>query len=83
MSEGFRIKRNWERVLPAVVAMARGLPVANLSDFMNRLSGASRMQRYHASGSMTGAAFTVRVRPGDNLLLQGAGHGRTGVTSLW
>lgn len=72
MSEGFRIKRNWEKISPDVVATAKGMPVANVSDCMHRLSGAGALQRYHASGAMAGPAFTVRVRPGDNLMLHKA-----------
>lgn len=69
MSEGFRIRRSWGRVGPEVVAAAESLPVANVSDSMNRLSGAGGLRRFHASGAMAGPAFTVRTRPGDNLML--------------
>lgn len=72
MNAGFRIRSQWDRVPSEIVDAARALPVANVSDCMNRLSGAGGLHRYHASGSMAGPAFTVRTRPGDNLILHEA-----------
>ena len=72
MSEGFRIRANWNRVGQGLVAEASELPVANVSDCMSRLTGGGGLQRYHRHGCMAGPAFTVRVRPGDNLLLHKA-----------
>ena len=73
MSEGFRIKTSWARIDSAMVEAFRGLPVANVSDGMNRLSGiGDRLQRMHREGLLCGPALTVRSRPGDNLMLHKA-----------
>lgn len=49
------------------------LPVANISDVMARLpAGGPRLRPYHASGILAGTAYTVRTRPGDNLMIHKA-----------
>ncbi|MCF8486392.1 MAG: RraA family protein [Rhodobacteraceae bacterium] len=73
MTTGFRIL-NRARVAPKsqVEAFAK-LPVANVSDAMNRMSAAGPSLRpMHSSGAMAGVALTVRARPGDNLMLHKA-----------
>lgn len=73
MSIGFRILKR-DRVAPKelVTAFAE-LPVANVSDSMNRLTaGGPRIRPMHASGGMAGVAVTVKSRPGDNLMLHKA-----------
>jgi RraA family protein len=51
----------------------RHIPVANISDVMLRLSAAGPTLRpYHAGGVLAGAAFTVKTRPGDNLMIHKA-----------
>lgn len=73
MSEGFRIKKSWERIDPALVEAFRPLPVANVSDCMWRMdSGGSNLHPMHRDGKLAGPAFTLRMRPGDNLLLHKA-----------
>jgi regulator of RNase E activity RraA len=73
VSEGFRIKKTWERIDPALVEAFRPLPVANVSDSMWRMdSGGSNLHPMHRDGKLAGPAFTVRMRPGDNLLLHKA-----------
>lgn len=73
MSEGFRIKKTWDRVDPALVEAFRPLPVANVSDGMWRMdSGGAGLRPMHRDGPLAGPAFTVRSRPGDNLLLHKA-----------
>jgi len=70
---GFRIKQTWGRVDKALVEAFRGVAVANASDGMNRLSGAgNQLQPMHRDGYLSGPAFTVRARPGDNLMLHKA-----------
>ncbi len=44
----------------------------NLSDCMNRLCGVVGLRAYHRRGKLVGPAFTVKTRPGDNLLLHKA-----------
>ena len=49
------------------------MPVANVSDSMNRMAAAgARLRPMHREGGMTGVALTVRARPGDNLMLHKA-----------
>lgn len=70
---GFRIARRARKVAPELVARARALPVANISDVMARMSaGGPRLRPMHAGGVMAGPAFTVRTRPGDNLMVHKA-----------
>lgn len=73
MSIGFRIC-NRCRVAPAdLIEAFAALPVANVSDSMNRMTaGGPRLRPMHAAGGMAGAALTVRARPGDNLMLHKA-----------
>ncbi len=73
MSEGFRVKQQWERVSADLVAAFRGLPVANVSDCMGRLSGGGvALRPMHRDGPLAGPALTVKTRPGDNLMLHKA-----------
>jgi len=52
------------------VARYRDLPVANVSDSMNRMTaGGSRIRPMHRQGILAGPALTVKTRPGDNLML--------------
>lgn len=73
MTVGFRIL-NRARVAPKELVDAFvGLPVANVSDSMSRVTaGGPRLRPMHASGGMAGVALTVRSRPGDNLMLHKA-----------
>lgn len=70
---GFRINRRRRHVAPDVVAQFRDLPVANVSDSMARMAGGgARLRPMHAGGAMAGPAFTVKTRPGDNLMIHKA-----------
>ncbi|WP_127088836.1 hypothetical protein [Aquabacter cavernae] len=71
---GGRINLDFERVSQAVVDAARDLPVAVVGDVSNRLfSFPGGFTNYsQAALSFAGPAFTVRVRPGDNLFLHKA-----------
>ena len=56
-----------------LVAAFKGLPVANISDCMSRMSGAGpRLRPMHKQGYLAGPALTVRTRPGDNLMIHKA-----------
>lgn len=75
MSIGFRVYT--ERKLPPqnVVEGFKQLPAANVADCMNRLcalNSSIKLMGPKFSGSMVGVALTVKVRPGDNLLLHKA-----------
>jgi RraA family protein len=70
---GFRILRRARKVDAATVQKFREIPVANVSDSMYRLSaGGARLRPMHKGGRMAGPAFTVKTRPGDNLMVHNA-----------
>jgi RraA family protein len=51
----------------------RAIPVANISDSMSRMTaGGARLRPMHAGGALVGPAFTVKTRPGDNLMIHKA-----------
>jgi regulator of RNase E activity RraA len=70
---GFSIQPLTHRVAPDLVDQFRTIPVANVSDCMSRLTaGGPRLRPYHAGGVLCGPAFTVKTRPGDNLMVHKA-----------
>jgi regulator of RNase E activity RraA len=70
MTVGFRIKRRERQVDEETVRRFSTVPVANVSDSMQRVTaGGARIRPMHESGRMAGVALTVRSRPGDNLML--------------
>lgn len=70
---GFSIQPIQRRVSPEAVRKYRSLPVANVSDCMSRLTGGGpRLRPYHGDGVLSGPAFTVKTRPGDNLMVHKA-----------
>jgi regulator of RNase E activity RraA len=70
---GFSIQPIGRRVSPDIARKFRSLPVANVSDCMSRLTGGGpRLRPYHAGGVLSGPAFTVKTRPGDNLMVHKA-----------
>ncbi|WP_108257559.1 benzoate/H(+) symporter BenE family transporter [Mangrovicoccus ximenensis] len=55
MSEGFRIRQSWTRARAEDVALARTLPVSNISDVMSRRIGApADLRPMHGGGQMAG-----------------------------
>ncbi|HEY9539210.1 MAG TPA: RraA family protein [Kiloniellaceae bacterium] len=73
MSEGFRIRKNWQRIEASLVEAFGPIPVANVSDSMARMdAGGSDLRPMHRDGKLAGPALTVRMRPGDNLMLHKA-----------
>ncbi|WP_017347068.1 RraA family protein [Pantoea sp. A4] len=67
---GLQILKRKNKPSAQQIALYRDLPVANISDAMYRLSaGGTHLRPYHAGGYMSGAALTVKCRPGDNLLV--------------
>jgi len=67
------LRRDFERVSPAVVQRASAFPASTLSDVAGRhgtLDG--RIAPLLPSIRMAGPAFTVEVRPGDNLMVHAA-----------
>ncbi|MDB5891365.1 MAG: regulator of ribonuclease A-like protein [Polaromonas sp.] len=70
---GFSIHKNEVRVSKDIVEKFRAIPVANVSDCMSRISAGGPMLRpMHKSGVLAGPAFTVKTRPGDNLMIHKA-----------
>jgi regulator of RNase E activity RraA len=70
---GFSVQPIARRVSPEIVQKYRSLPVANVSDCMSRMTGGGpRLRPYHAEGGLCGPAFTVKTRPGDNLMVHKA-----------
>jgi len=70
---GFQICKRTRKVDVETIARFRDLPVANISDSMSRMvAGGARLRPIHASGVLAGPAFTVKTRPGDNLMVHKA-----------
>ena len=75
MSTGFRIYTK-RRLPPLDLVEALGaIPPANIADCMNRLSAMNqeiRRMTAPSASNMFGVAMTVKVRPGDNLMIHKA-----------
>lgn len=70
---GSRIFELADRVAPEWVNKFRDIPVANISDVMSRMTaGGAALRPMHAGGVLAGPAFTVKTRPGDNLMVHQA-----------
>jgi regulator of RNase E activity RraA len=66
---GLRILKRRRAVSAELVSQFTDIPVANVSDCMSRMfAGGPRLRPMHSGRFMSGAAFTVRTRPGDNLM---------------
>jgi len=70
---GFTIQPIRRRVSPDMIEKWLTIPVANASDCMSRLTaGGPRLRPFHAEALLCGPAFTVKTRPGDNLIVHKA-----------
>jgi RraA family protein len=70
---GFQILQRQRVIDPSVVKAFKDLPVACVSDCMQRMfAGGPDLRPMHNGHPMAGAAFTVKVRPGDNLMVHKA-----------
>lgn len=69
---GFRIYSRINRPDKKLVEGFAGVPVANIADTMNRMSCIDAKIRPMNSAPLLGTAFTVKARPGDNLMLHKA-----------
>ena len=70
---GFSIRPVKRRVSAETAAKFRAIPTANISDCMSRMAaGGSRIRPMHSDGVLVGPAFTVKTRPGDNLMVHKA-----------
>lgn len=74
MTLGFRILKSKREISAEIVEKFRKIPVANISDSMNRLTAAgARLRPYHGGCAvLCGPALTVKTRPGDNLMIHAA-----------
>lgn len=68
----FRIYSKIDRPSKDLVNSFAGIPVANIGDCMNRMSCINAKIRPLNDAPLLGTAFTVKTRPGDNLLLHKA-----------
>ncbi|WP_028602914.1 RraA family protein [Ottowia thiooxydans] len=69
MQAGFQVLKRRSAVDLKWVEKFKGIPVANISDSMSRLSGAgSTLRPMHSGGVVCGPALTVKTCPGDNLM---------------
>lgn len=70
---GLRILKRQRQVSVQTVRDFKGLPVANISDCMSRMTaGGPRLRPMHGGGALAGPALTVKTRPGDNLMIHKA-----------
>ncbi|MFZ9177852.1 MAG: RraA family protein [Limnohabitans sp.] len=70
---GLQILKRERQVPTHLVEAFKGLPVANISDCMARMTaGGPRLRPMHKSGYLAGPALTVKARPGDNLMIHKA-----------
>ena len=70
---GLQILKRTRQVSAQLVEAYKGLPVANISDCMSRMTAAGqRLRPMHRSGYLAGPALTVKTRPGDNLMIHKA-----------
>ena len=69
---GFRILPAPKRPSAALLKQFKNVVVAHLSDSMNRLPGGDGLDPMHNGSHMVGVALTVRVCPGDNLMVHKA-----------
>ncbi|WP_118182619.1 RraA family protein [Paraburkholderia phosphatilytica] len=73
MPIGFRILERKRAVSADVVKRFASVSVACISDVMTRLTaGGPRLRPMHAGSVLCGPAFTVKSRPGDNLMVHKA-----------
>ena len=69
---GLRIYNKIDRPSKELIESFAGLPVANIADMMNRMFCINARIRPMNAAPLLGPAFTIKCRPGDNLLLHKA-----------
>jgi RraA family protein len=72
MTRGFRILPSADRADAALVRAVGEMVVAHLSDCMGRIHAATGLRPMHHGGKLIGTAYTVKVPPGDNLMVHKA-----------
>lgn len=68
---GFKVNPRVERISPEIIDSYRKVAVPHASDVLGRHKGARGLRAYHGDKgrTMCGPALTVRIRPGDNLMI--------------
>src|SRR5689334_7942822 len=70
---GLQILKRRRQVPAQLVEAFRGLPVANISDCMTRMTaGGPRLRPMHHGRPLAGPALAVECRPGDQLMVHKA-----------
>ncbi|MDP2819562.1 MAG: RraA family protein [Polaromonas sp.] len=70
---GLQILKRHRCIDASLVQAFHGLPVANISDSMSRMTaGGAGLRPMHKAGYLSGPALTVKTRPGDNLMIHKA-----------
>lgn len=69
---GYRINPRHQSLPQELIAAFADIPVAVAGDCVGRSVGTMGLSSYHGSKIMCGQAVTVRVRPGDNLMVHKA-----------
>jgi RraA family protein len=70
---GFRVFPLTQRPPAALVEQFRDVVTPHISDNLNRMHAvAAGLRPYHKEGKLVGTAFTVKTRPGDNLMVHKA-----------
>lgn len=69
---GLRVYNNIKRAPKELIQGFKGVPVANIADNMNRMFCMDGKIRPINEVPLLGPAFTIKVRPGDNLMLHKA-----------
>jgi RraA family protein len=71
-SLGFRINPAAPQPPAELIEPFRAVVTPHISDNMSRLCGVVGLRRYNGRGKLVGTAFTVKTRPGDNLMVHKA-----------
>jgi RraA family protein len=69
---GFLINPAPTRPAASLLEQFRAIPTPHISDNMSRLCGTIGLTRLNQHGILLGTAFTVKTRPGDNLMVHKA-----------
>lgn len=72
---GFIMKPRVQSLPLTVLQAYQNIPTAHISDSLGRYHGSNHLQDYHGAlkhGGLCGNAITVKIRPGDNLMLHAA-----------
>lgn len=73
MGIGFSVRQERPRPQPEILKAFSTIPLANISDNMNRMfAGGAGLRPLDPARRLCGVALTVRTRPGDNLMMHKA-----------